>query len=74
MPPINDNQSNSMSPATAMILSKRVAAGELSVIAGDRTPVNNGGRVSIVDFLGLQAALNPQGAVYISEFCLRCPV
>ncbi|MDE8601682.1 lipid A biosynthesis acyltransferase [Marinomonas sp. RSW2] len=69
---INLIQVTDMSPATAMILSERVAAGEFIVIAGDRTPVNNGGRVSIVDFLGAQAAL-PQGAFILASL-LRCPV
>ncbi|MGO2512502.1 LpxL/LpxP family acyltransferase [Marinomonas polaris] len=69
---INLIQVTDMSPATAMILSERVAAGEFIVIAGDRTPVNNGGRFSIVDFLGAQAAL-PQGAFILASL-LRCPV
>jgi len=69
---INLIQVTDMSPATAMILSERVAAGEFVVIAGDRTPVNNGGRFSTVDFLGTQAAF-PQGAFILASL-LRCPV
>lgn len=69
---INLIQVTDMSPATAMILSDRVAAGEFVVIAGDRTPVNNGGRFSIVDFLGAPAAF-PQGAFILASL-LRCPV
>jgi predicted LPLAT superfamily acyltransferase len=75
---VNENASieliqvTDMSPATAMILSERVEAGEFIVIAGDRTPVNNGGRVSVVDFLGDQAEL-PQGAFILANL-LRCPV
>ena len=65
-------QVTDISPATAMILSERIAAGEFIVIAGDRTPVNNGGRFSIVDFLGAKAAL-PQGAFILANL-LRCPV
>ncbi|MEO9275993.1 lipid A biosynthesis acyltransferase [Marinomonas sp. 5E14-1] len=65
-------QVTDMSPATAMTLSERIAEGEFIVIAGDRTPVNNGERVSIVDFLGAKAAL-PQGAFILANL-LRCPV
>lgn len=65
-------QVTDMSPATAMILSERVAAGEYVVIAGDRTPVNGAGRVSTVDFLGRPARF-PQGA-FILAALLKCPV
>lgn len=65
-------QVTDMSPATAMILSERVAAGEYVVIAGDRTPVGGAGRVSVVDFLGRPAPL-PQGAFILASL-LKCPV
>lgn len=65
-------QVTDMSPATAMLLSERVEAGEYVVIAGDRVPVNNTGRTSIVEFFGKQADL-PQGA-FILAALLRCPV
>lgn len=65
-------QVNDMSPVTAMMLAERVNNGEYVVIAGDRTPVSNGGRVCSVDFLGRQADL-PQGAFILASL-LRCPV
>jgi len=65
-------QVTDMSPATAMILSERVEAGEYVVIAGDRTPVNGAGRVATVDFLGRAAQL-PQGAFILASL-LKCPV
>lgn len=65
-------QVTDMSPATAMMLSERVAAGEFIVIAGDRTPVTGQTRVSRVDFLGSPALL-PQGAFILSGL-LKCPV
>ncbi|WP_261844156.1 LpxL/LpxP family acyltransferase [Aliamphritea ceti] len=65
-------QVTEMSPATAMLLSERIDAGEYVVIAGDRVPVNNPGRTSTVTFLGESADL-PQGA-FILAALLRCPV
>lgn len=65
-------QVTDMSPATAMILSERVDAGEYVVIAGDRTPVTGQDRVSRVSFLGKQAQL-PQGAFILASL-LKCPV
>ncbi|NIB44229.1 hypothetical protein HBA55_31810 [Pseudomaricurvus alkylphenolicus] len=72
----NDNHLNllqvtDVSPATAMLLNDKLSAGEVVVIAGDRTPVN-GGRQTDVDFLGAPAAF-PQGP-YILASVLRCPV
>ncbi len=69
---INLMQVTDMSPATAMLLSERVAAGEYIVIAGDRTPVHGGGRTSKVNFLGDEAEF-PQGAFILASL-LRCPV
>ena len=65
-------QVTEISPATAMILSERVDAGEFIVIAGDRTPVTGHGRVSRVNFLGDIAPM-PQGA-FILAGLLKCPV
>ena len=65
-------QVTEMSPATAMMLSERIDAGELIVIAGDRTPVTGHERVSTVSFLGGMAPM-PQGA-FILAGLLKCPV
>lgn len=65
-------QVTEVSPATAMLLSERVDAGEYVVIAGDRTPVNGQQRTSQVSFLGHPATL-PQGP-YILASLLRCPI
>jgi len=69
---INLMQVTDMSPATAMILSERVDAGEYVVIAADRTPVSGAKRTSAVEFLGATASM-PQGA-FILAGLLRCPV
>lgn len=69
---INLMQVTDITPATAMVLSERVEAGEYVVIAADRTPVNGAGRTSVVDFLGAKASF-PQGA-FILAGLLRCPV
>lgn len=61
-----------MTPATAMILSERVEAGEYIVIAGDRTPVTGQSRISMVNFLGRKAPM-PQGA-FILAGLLTCPI
>jgi len=61
-----------MTPATAMLLSDRVEAGEFIIIAGDRTPVTGPRRVSTVDFFGSDAEL-PQGAFILASL-LKCPV
>lgn len=65
-------QVTEITPATAVMLSEKIEAGEVVVIAGDRTPVGGGGRHSIVDFLGAPAVF-PQGP-YILASLLRCPV
>ena len=69
---INLMQVTDITPATAMILSERIAAGEYVVIAADRTPVGGGKRTSAVEFLGATASM-PQGA-FILAGLLRCPV
>lgn len=68
---LNLIQVTEVTPATAMMLQDKLNAGEVVVIAGDRTPVS-GGRQTVVDFLGDKAAL-PQGP-YILASVLRCPV
>jgi predicted LPLAT superfamily acyltransferase len=57
---------------TAMLLSERMARGELVVIAGDRVPVASGPRVTRADFFGQPAAF-PIGP-YVLAHALQCPV
>ena len=64
-------QVTDFSPATAMMLADRVAAGEFIAIAGDRVPVA-GDRLARATFLGYQAEL-PAGP-YLMAAVLRCPV
>jgi len=71
-PRIKMLQVKDMSPATAMILSERIDAGEYIVIAGDRTPLTGQRRVSNVRFLGKTAPM-PQGAFILASL-LKCPV
>jgi predicted exporter/predicted LPLAT superfamily acyltransferase len=59
-------------PATAIDLEARVQRGEWIAIAGDRTPVFGGGRVSRVPFLGAPALFS-QGP-YILAGLMKCPV
>ncbi len=65
-------QVTEITPATAMLLSDKIEAGELVIIAADRTPVSNRQRVTIVDFLGAKAVF-PQGP-FILAFLMKCPV
>ncbi|MCX7096956.1 MAG: hypothetical protein NTV43_03505 [Methylococcales bacterium] len=69
---LNLIQVTEMTAATAMLLEDRIAAGELVVIAADRTPVSNQKRVAPADFLG-KTALFPQGP-FILAALLKCPV
>ena len=69
---VNIMQVTEMTPATAMLLSERVDAGEYIIIAGDRTPVTGPQRVSLVDFFGTPAEF-PQGAFILASL-LKCPV
>ncbi len=69
---VNMMQVTDISPATAMLLSERIDAGEYIVIAGDRIPITGGGRTSSVEFLGATADM-PQGAFILASL-LRCPV
>lgn len=70
---LNLLQVTEITAATAQLLSDKIAAGELVIMAADRTPVNNRQRrVSKATFLG-EAALFPQGP-YILAGLLKCPV
>jgi len=65
-------QVTEMNAATAMMLQDRIDAGELVVIAADRTPVTGRNRVAKADFLG-KTALFPQGPFILASL-LKCPV
>jgi predicted LPLAT superfamily acyltransferase len=69
---LNLMQVTELSPATAMVLSERVASGEFVVIAGDRIPVAPNPRVAVADFLGAPAAF-PVGP-YVLASVVQCPV
>lgn len=64
-------QVSDFSPAMAMLLADRVAAGEFVAIAADRVPVS-GDRTCRADFLGTRADF-PAGPWLIASL-LRCPV
>jgi len=65
-------QVTEMNAATMMFLQDRIDAGELVVIAADRTPVNSQSRIAKADFLG-KTALFPQGPFILASI-LKCPV
>jgi predicted LPLAT superfamily acyltransferase len=65
-------QVTEINAATAMLLQDRIDAGELVVIAADRTPVTGRNRVAKADFLG-KTALFPQGPFILASL-LKCPV
>ena len=69
---LNLIQVTDVNAATAMLLQDKIEAGELVVIAADRTPVNDRSRVARADFLG-QPANFPQGP-FILALLLKCPV
>jgi predicted LPLAT superfamily acyltransferase len=69
---LNLLQVTEVTPATAMMLSERVARGEFVVIAGDRIPVSPNPRVVHADFLGRRAAF-PVGP-YVMASVLDCPL
>jgi predicted LPLAT superfamily acyltransferase len=69
---LNVIQVSEISPATAILLQQKIDAGELLVIAGDRTPVSGQGNVSEVSFLGERCDM-PQGPFVLASI-LRCPV
>jgi len=65
-------QVSSVNAATAMLLQDKIEAGELVIIAADRTPVGAQTRISQADFLGYPASF-PQGP-FILALLLKCPV
>jgi predicted LPLAT superfamily acyltransferase len=69
---LNLIQVTDITAATAMLLSDKIAAGELVIITADRTPVSSQHRVSSASFLGAEA-LFPQGP-FILAGLLKCPV
>ena len=69
---LNLIQVTEITAATAQLLSDKIEAGELVIMAADRTPVSNQQRVAKVTFLGAEA-LFPQGP-FILAGLLKCPV
>jgi len=69
---LNLIQVTEITAATAMFLNDKIDAGELVIIAADRTPISSQQRVSKVDFLGAKAVF-PQGP-FILAALLKCPV
>jgi predicted LPLAT superfamily acyltransferase len=69
---IDTVQVTEVNPGTVITLKEVVERGGWVAIAGDRTPVGGGGRVSRAPFLGHEAAF-PQGP-YILAHLLECPV
>jgi predicted LPLAT superfamily acyltransferase len=69
---VNLLQVSDFSPATAALLSERVDRGEFVVIAGDRVPVADGGRVVWAPFLGRPAPF-PIGP-WVLAAALKCQV
>lgn len=65
-------QVTELNAATAMMLQDKIEAGELVVIAADRTPVTGRSRVAKANFLG-KTALFPQGPFILASL-LKCPV
>ena len=69
---LNLLQVTEISPATAVLLSEKIARGEFVAIAGDRIPVSPRPRVAWASFLGERAPF-PVGP-YILAGLLQCPV
>jgi predicted LPLAT superfamily acyltransferase len=77
---LNLLQVTEMTPATAIVLSERIAQGEFVVIAGDRVPVAPTPRgviaprprVALANFMGAPAAF-PVGP-YVLASVLQCPI
>nr|WP_298413053.1 glycosyl transferase [uncultured Halomonas sp.] len=61
-----------ITPATALALAERINAGGFVVIAADRVPINESGRVRHIDFLGASAPF-PEGPFWLAAL-LRCPI
>ncbi|MBO2617988.1 glycosyltransferase family 2 protein [Shewanella algae] len=69
---LNLLQVTELNPATSMLLQSKVEAGELVVIAADRTSSHSPGRTVTVPFLGEMAPF-PQGP-FILAGLLDCPI
>ncbi|UOA10597.1 MULTISPECIES: hypothetical protein [Methylobacter] len=69
---LNLIQVTEITAATAVLLSDKIDAGELVIIAADRTPVSGQQRVTKVSFLGADV-LFPQGPIILAAL-LKCPV
>lgn len=69
---LNLMQVTDVNAATAMLLQEKIEAGELVIIAADRTPVSDTGRVVKAEFLGKTAPF-PQGPLVLA-LLLKCPV
>lgn len=69
---LNLIQVTDISAATSIMLSDKIAMGELIIIAADRIPVGNRQRLELVDFLGNKAFF-PQGPFLLASL-LKCPV
>ena len=69
---LNLMQVTEVTPATAVLLSEKVARGEFVAIAGDRIPVSANPRVAWAEFFGAPAPF-PVGP-YILASLLQCPV
>jgi predicted LPLAT superfamily acyltransferase len=65
-------QVTEISPATSMLLSEKIARGELIAIAGDRVPISRKPLVAWANFLGAAAPF-PTGP-YVLAHLLQCPV
>jgi predicted LPLAT superfamily acyltransferase/GT2 family glycosyltransferase len=65
-------QVDDLGPDTAIALRDKVERGEVLVIAGDRTPPSDNGRVVAASFFGAPA-LFPQGPFVLAHL-LECPV
>jgi len=65
-------QTTEIGPDTAIFLKQKIDAGEMVVIAGDRTPASGSSRVSSAPFLGKSAPF-PEGP-FILAAVLKCPV
>jgi len=69
---VNLIQLTEISPNTIELLENKIDAGELVIIAADRTSANSPDRVCRVNFLGEEANF-PQGPFILSSL-LKCPV
>ncbi|MCL1815263.1 MAG: hypothetical protein FWG27_05535 [Treponema sp.] len=63
---------NEIGPGTALLLEEKITAGELVVIAGDRTSAGSAEKNFLIPFLGEDAPFSP-GAFYLASL-LKAPV